>query len=219
MAIAIETKKGFKTYITIDGHPPTRQDIKRADRYERQLKQKMMQVTTKLEMRGFFREANDLKKWYDLGRQLQFLKEMPMRKRCDPTFTYTWQILYNIAPQLTPTGRGPKTQEYVTGRKNHFYLCYLLAQTPWKQVYQLNWSTWTEIYLALTPEVRQDRRVVEWIIQKIIVDGKPNRQRLRRTLKAVRKIAGQKSKPLKDTTVFTDKELIILLETTLEHTA
>jgi hypothetical protein len=55
-------------------------------------------------------------------------------------------------------------------------------------------------------------RILRWILTKSEFGGRIGLDKLRQTLKPVRRIIGKKSKVRRDTTVLTEKELHVLLD-------
>lgn len=217
MAVIWKTKKGYKIYVTPSGAPPTSEEIELAKEYEKKLQEKINEIIVSLRKRGFFNMQNKMKKWYMLGKELQFLDSTELRIKCDPNFKNTWRALYDLAPRLAPTENIPTDEERATGWRNHFYVSYRLAKLPWALVQNIPWGNWTDINAAFSPEMWEDgRRLLEWVVSRASTEKGINRKKLRKALKALRGVAGQRAKVARDTTVLSKEELYKLLDQKLK---
>lgn len=217
MAVIWRKKSGFKVYVTPSGQPPTQEEIELAKEYDKELQERVHEVTLSLREKGFFEMQHKMKKWHMLGKELQFLDNMDLRSKCDPHMENTWKAFYDLAPHLAPTKRVPTDKQRVVGRRNHFYVCYLLGKMPWNQVKNLTWANWNDIYMAFSLDMWKDgSRLLKWVIDKSSIGGKITRRRLRLALKGLRRAVGQRAKIPKDTTVLSNGELTELLNRTFE---
>lgn len=216
--MAVIWKKGaFKVYATPNSQPPTNEDIELAKEYDKELKEKIDEITVSLKKKGFFDTQNKMKKWHMLGEELQFLDNLEIRQKCDPNLENTWKALYDIAPHLAPSKSIPTDKERVFGKRNHFYRCYLLGKIPWNQIKDIAWANWDDIYMSLSPYMWKDsERLLEWVMTRASTKKGVTRSRLRKVLKALRRVIGQKGKVEMDTTVLSKKELYKLLDQELE---
>ena len=216
MAVIWRKKDGFKVLVTPSGRPPTSDDIRLAKEYDEKLQGNLDKVTRNLKEKGFFGMKNDIKKWYILGKELQFLDSIEIRTKCDPDMKNTWRALYDLALHLAPSETVPTDRERSVGWRNHFLMCYLLGRMPWNKIKNLTWSNWREIHEAFSPEMWKDEeRLLGWLIDKSSVQGKMPRRKFRLVLKALRRAVGQRARVQKDTTVLSDEELAKMLNETL----
>jgi len=217
MAVIIRTNSGEKVYVNSSGLPPSIEEIQLAREYDKKLNEKIKEITTNLKQKGFFKEQNVTKKWHMLGEELHFLDDMPLRLKCDPDLTYTWRILYDLAPHLSPTDNIPTDEQRASGNRNHFYVAYLMAKLAWNKVEDIGWSNWTDICGSFTKDMWQDGdRLLEWVINRGSKEGIISRDRLRKTLKALRRFAGEKAKTARDTSVLSKNDLFKRLDQELK---
>jgi len=210
-------KGGYKLYVTPSGEPPTREDIELAKKYDEKLRKNIEKLTRLLQKKGFFEMKNKMKKWYMLGKGLQFLDKIELRLKCDPNRENTWRALYDIAPHLAPKRTMPTDKERAIGKRNHFYVCYLLGKMEWEKIKHLTWANWNEIYMSFTPKMWNDAdRLLEWIMARASTSKGLPRNRLRVVLKALRRAIGERSKISRDTTLLSTNELYKLLDEELK---
>lgn len=215
MAVVWRTDKGEKIYKTPTGQPLTKSARKLADQFDGILSRKMKKVIRELRKEGFFRMKPSLFKYYHLGHSLQFVKDIELRSKCDPDLENIWRAFYDYAPKLAPR-RLPRSQARTVGKRNFFLMCYRLAQLSEETAFTIgSWSNWESIYMVFVgnPQSWKDwERILKWILTKSEFGGRIGLDKLRQTLKPVRRIIGKKSKVKRDTTVLTEKELHVLLD-------
>ena len=217
MAVIWREKGGYTLYVTPSGEPPTQEDIELAKRYDEELRERIKELTSSLREKGFFEMEDKMKKWYLLGKGLQFLDRMVLMSKCDPTRENTWRALYDIAPHLAPRETIPTDKERASGKRNHFYRCYLLGKIDWERIRHLKWANWNDIYMSFSPNMWNDaERLLKWILERASTNKALTRSRLRFVLKALRKALGERAKVQKDTTVLSTAELYYLLDEELE---
>lgn len=211
MAVIWRMKKGYNKYVTSTGSTPSGEEIELAREYDKELQKKIKEITNSLRKKDFFDEKNKMKKWYTLGKELQFLDKMLLGIKCDPDLKHTFRIFYDLAPHLAPTKNIPTDKGRFEGDRNYFYMAYQLAKFPWEQIKDIPWGNWTDIHAALDAIRWKDReRLLPWILKNS--EDASNREKLRKkALKALRAIVGQTAKIERDTTVLSKEELYNLL--------
>ena len=209
-----------KRYVTPGGGPPTTEGIMLAKKYKKILKHELKQIRERLAEKSFFDMKPSLKKWFLLGKELQFLDDLELRKKCDPDLELTWRALYDVATDLAPTTHIPTNKERAEGRRNHFYMCYRLAKLPWKTLRPLNWRMWNDVCMSFSPDMWTDReRLLEWLINRSSIGSeKVDGKKLRGSLVALRHVAGEKASLRRNTNLLSKKELYKLLDNELTHT-
>ena len=195
MAIIWKTVNGEKIYKTPSGLPLTRKSRELADKFDKILSRKIREVNKQLRKEGYFKMKLGLPKYYLLGKSLQFIKDINYRSKCDPDIENIWRALYDYAPKLAQR-KMPKSEERTIGKRNFFLMCYRLGQLSDEPVEKLGtWTNYEDIYMvfAASPHLWKDWGwLLNWIISKSEEQGKINRDMLRKTLKAFRKILGKK---------------------------
>lgn len=210
----IWASKGEKRYVTQGGWPPTTEDMRLADEYDDVLKNEFKVIRNRLADKDFFCTKSGLKKWFLLGKELQFLHTLELRKKCDPEFNLTWRALYDVVPDLAPTSQIPSDKERAEGKRNHFQMCYRLAKLPWKKLTQLNWRMWNDICMSFTPDMWEDsERLLEWLITRSQKNSeKVDNRKLRIALIALRNTAGEKAAVKRNTKLLSKENLRQLLD-------
>jgi len=215
LAVIWRTSEGEKEYRTPSGWPLTKKAHEFADEFDRVLNRKMKRLQKELRRQGYFKMKAGLSKYHLLGKTLQFLGPLEMRKKCDPDFENVWRALYDYAPKLAPR-KIPTSEERTVGKRNFFLNCYRLGQLSDDIVEKMgNWSNWEDIYMvfAANPKLWEDwERLLGWILKSAEENGKIDRGRLREALKILRKALGRRAKLKRDTTVLIDSELEKLLD-------
>jgi hypothetical protein len=216
MVVIWRAKDHTKIFKGAEGRVITEEEIRLAEEYDAELKKKIEEITQALEKKGFFRERNALKKWHMLGQELQFLDNFELRKKCDPEMKFTWRALFDISPHLAPSRKLPRDRERLEGRRNHFYMCYILGKFNLEKVSQLTWSQWNDIFMSFSPEMWRDgERLLEWLISRSRKNGKLSREKLRKALKALRSVCGERATKPVYTQVLPTEELYELLDKSL----
>jgi hypothetical protein len=214
LAIIWKTIGGEKIYKTPSGWPLTRKARELADKFDKILCREIKKISKQLQQEGYFGMKPGLPKYYLLGKSLQFVKDLKYRSICDPDIENIWRAFYDYAPKLAQR-KMPKTDERSIGKRNFFLMCYRLGQLSNETVEKLGtWTNYEDVYMvfAASPHLWKDwARLLNWIISKSEEEGKINREMLRKTLKAFRKILGKKSRFKRETTVLSDAELTMLL--------
>lgn len=210
---------GEKRYVTPGGGAPTTEDIKLAEECEKVLKHKLDQIRRRLAEKSFFDMRPSLKKWFLLGKELQFLDDLEIRKKCDPNLELTWRALYDVVADLAPTTYIPTNKERAEGWRNHFYMCYRLAKLPLKTLRLLNWRMWNDVCMSFSPDMWTDReRLLEWLINRSKTSsGKIDGKKLRGALVALRHVAGEKASLKRNTNLLSKGRLHKLLDDELAH--
>ncbi len=215
MAVVWRTPEGEKRYVTPSGWPLTKEARELADKFDAVLQKRLVQVKKKLRKQGYFRMKPGLSKYHLLGKALQFLTPLELRKKSDPDFENIWRALYDYSPKLAPR-KMPTSEERTVGKRNFFLNCYRLGQLSDQTVERMgNWSNWEAIYMVFAgnPKLWADwERILDWTLKKSEKDGRVDRGELRETLKTLRKVLGKKGPIKRDTTVLTDSELQRLLD-------
>lgn len=217
MAVVWRTKSGTKRYVTPSNRPPRNMDVELAKKYDKEMKTQLQKLEEILREKGFFEMRPRIKKWYMLGKGLQFLEKSELREKCDPDFENTWRALYDHVPNLAPTARIPKTRIRAEGKRNHFYICYRLAKLPWEQVKNFTWRMWNDIYMSFSDEMWRDGpRLLKWILStSVSKSGKVDNTKERWALIAVRRTLGPNIPIRKDSTVLSQEELFGILDNKL----
>jgi len=222
LAVIWKTSQGEKIYKTPSGWPLTKKAREMADVFDKILSREIEKLTKQLRKEGYFKMKPGLAKYYRLGKALQFVKDLKLLSKCDPDLENIWRAFYDYAPRLAPR-KLPNSEERTVGKRNFFLTCYRLGQLNEKTVEKMgNWSNWGDIYMVFAgnPQLWKDwERLVEWISAKSEENGKIDRNKLRQTLKVVRKALGKKPKIKRDTTVLTDNELYLFLNSATKNTA
>lgn len=220
MAVVWRTSEGEKRYVTPSGWPLTKQARELAEEFDDVLHKKMNRVEKELRKQGYFKMKPGLSKYHLLGRALQFLGPLEIRKKCDPDFENIWRALYDYAPKLAPR-RMPASEERTVGKRNFFLNSYRLGQLSRDTLEKMGtWSNWQDIYMvfAANPKLWEDwERLLGWILKRSDKNAKIDRSKLREALKVVRKAVGKKVKLKRDTTVLTGSELYELLDVKAEE--
>lgn len=200
-------------YITPGGWPPSKEDIDLARQYDTILRAHFNDIEKKFKASNFFSMKNGLSKWYLLGTELQFLDTLEIVSKCDPDLENTWRHLYDIVPELTPTGKLPGSKRRAFGVRNHFYIAYRVAKIPWAEAKKLRWSSWREILMSFTPEMWSDyQRLINWLIYKIdSIDGNETEIMLQ-AVKAMRHISGKYAVIRRHPNYLQDDQLTNLLD-------
>lgn len=215
LAVVWRTSEGEKEYRTPTGWPLTKRAHELAEEFDRILTRKMKKLQKVLRKQGYFRMKPGLPKYHLLGKTLQFLEPLEIRKKCDPDFENVWRALYDYAPKLAPR-KIPTSEGRTVGKRNFFLNCYRLGQLSDDVVDKMgNWSNWEAIYMvfAANPRLWEDwGRLLGWILKNSEENGKVDRTKLRETLKIFRKVIGKKAGMKRNTTVLTASELHELLD-------
>lgn len=210
MAVVWRTSEGEKRYITPSGWPLTKKARELAEKFDDILHKKMNRVEKELRKQRYFRMKPGLSKYYLLGKALQFLESLEIRKKCDPDFENIWRALYDYAPKLAPR-RMPLSEERTIGKRNFFLNSYRLGQLSYDTIEKMGtWSNWQDIYMVFVANQKlwdDWERLLGWILKRSEKNGKIDRSKLREALKVVRKAVGERTKIKRDTTVLTDSEL------------
>lgn len=215
LAVVWRTSEGEKEYKSPTGWPLTKKAHELAEEFDRTLNRKMHRLQKELRKQGYFRMKPGLPKYHLLGKTLQYLGPLEIRKKCDPDFENVWRALYDYAPKLAPR-RIPTSEQRTVGKRNFFLNCYRLGQLSDDIIEKLgNWSNWEDIYMvfAANPRLWEDwERLIGWILKNSEENRKVDRGKLRETLKVFRKVIGKKAKMRRNTTVLTTSELYKLLD-------
>lgn len=214
LAVVWRTPEGEKKYVTPSGWPLTKSARLLADKFDDVLTKKIREIKKTLRKQGYFKMKPGLKKYHLLGKALQALDDLELLSKCDPDRENIWRALYDYAPKLAPR-KMPKSEERAIGKRNFFLNCYRLGKISDDTVEKMGtWSNWEAIYMvfAANPKLWQDwERLLNWILKRSQNEGRVDRNWLRDALKVLRRVAGKKAKPRRDTSVLTDPELYNLL--------
>jgi hypothetical protein len=215
LAVVWRTSEGEKRYITPSGWPLTKQARELAEEFDDVLHKKIGRVQKELRKQGYFKMKPGLSKYHLLGKALQFLGPLEIRKKCDPDFENIWRALYDYAPKLAPR-RMPASEDRTVGKRNFFLNSYRLGQLSQDTLEKMGtWSNWEDIYMVFVanPKLWEDwERLLGWTLERSEKNGKMDRSKLREALKVVRKAVGKRTKVKRDTTVLTTSELYELLD-------
>jgi hypothetical protein len=205
MVIKIKKKGGKKEIVQYKSSKKiiTPQDIKEADRFDNALSQEIQEIEGILLKRKMLtpeaRKSNMLRAWYLIGTRInEFLEKHKVSIEEEKLF---WDHLYgrfSLISTNTPLNRISKT-------RNDFRIASLLAHYPVSKLEKIGlWALWREI---ITYKAFKDERVLDWVLKELERRPPKTRNEGRPLLKAV-------SARLKriDTTVLSNKELIIKLE-------
>lgn len=209
------TPEGERSYVTPSGWPLTKKARELAEEFDRVLQKKISRVKKELRKQGYFKMKPGLSKYHLLGKALQFLEPLELRRMCDPDFENIWRALYDYAPKLAPR-RMPVSEERTVGKRNFFLNSYRLGQLSQDTLEKMGtWSNWQDIYMvfAANPKLWEDwERLLGWILKRSDKNGKIDRSKLREALRILRKAVGKRAKVKRDTTVLTNSELYELLD-------
>ena len=215
MAIIWKTPQGERKYKQPSGWPLTKKAQEMADECDRILGRRVEKMIRQLRKEGYFKMKPGLAKYYHLGKSLHFVKDLKLLSKCDPDLENIWRAFYDYAPKLAQR-KMPKSEERTVGKRNFFLMCYRLGQLSEHTVEKMGtWTNWEDIYMAFagSPHLWKDwKRLLDWILTKSEENGRIDRDKLRKTLRILRKAMGKKSKVKRDTTVLTDSELSKFLE-------
>lgn len=216
MAVIWKTSDGERIYKAPSGWSLIgKRPRELADEFDKILSRKMQRLVKQLRKEGYFKMKPGLPKYYQLGKSLQFIKDLRLRSKCDPDLENIWRALYDYAPRLAQR-KIPKSEERSVGKRNFFLMCYWLGQVSEYTVEKLGtWTNYEDIYMAFagSPHLWKDwGRLLDWILTKSEENGRIDRDKLRQTLRAFRKVLGKKPKMKRDTTVLSDAELTKLLD-------
>jgi len=213
VAVIWITKYG-RRYVVAGGSSPSAEDIKNADKYDRALHEKFKQIKEELAKEKYNKMKAGLEKYHLLGSKLKFLEAMELRKICDPELTLTWRALYDIVPDLSPTGNIPQDKKRAEGDRNHFLFCYRLGKYELRYLngHKISWRIFNDICMSFTPELWKDERLIEWIFEKVKEKGM---HEVRNALIVIRRMSGSKSQMQLDTKMLNKKELFGRLDTEL----
>lgn len=220
MAVIWKTASGEKAYKTPSGWPLTKKARELADEFDGILSRKVKRIIRQLRKEGYFKMKPSLSKYHHLGKSLQFVKDLRLRSKCDPDLENIWQAFYYYAPSLAQR-KMPKSEERTVGKRNFFLMCYRLGQLSDETVKKMGtWTNYEDIYMVFagSPYLWKDwGRLLKWILTKSEENGRIDRNMLRKTLKALRKVLGKKPRVKRDTTVLSDAELLRLLESAMDN--
>lgn len=215
MAVVWRTPEGEKRYVTPSGWPLTKKARELAEEFDRALQKKISRVKKELRKQGYFKMKPGLSKYHLLGKALQFLGPLELRRKCDPDFENIWRALYDYAPKLAPR-KMPASEERTVGKRNFFLNSYRLGQLSQDTLEKMGtWSNWEDIYMVFVANSKLWKdweRLLSWILKRADKNGNIDRSKLREALKAVRRAVGERAKVKRDTTVLTDSELYGLLD-------
>lgn len=215
VAVVWRTSQEEKEYRTPSGWPLTKKARELADEFDRMLNRRMNRLQKELRKQGYFKMKPGLPKYQLLGKALQFLGPIELRKKCDPDFENVRRALYDYAPKLAPR-KMPTSEERTVGKRNFFLNSYRLGQLSENVVEKMGtWSNWEDIYMvfAANPRLWDDwERLLGWILKNSEQNGRIDRSKLREMLKIFRKVIGKKARMKRNTTVLTAPELYELLD-------
>lgn len=174
---------------------------KKAEHLDQLLSRRMKRIESEMRKRGLLAKRGKpgvLRLWCEVGKMLTFVDEIEVEPAEDRK--YVWRALYDHAGELRPSEPGQRASEFI---RNHFRQCYELAKISWNFVREAGtWSAWKDFFE--NRRVREDDRIIRWLIQKSKIS--PTTQRKNWLRKLTR---GVNSRFLKrDTTVLTYDELM-----------
>lgn len=179
----------------------TREAERKAEELDQILSRRMKQIESEMRKLGLLKTRGKrgvLRLWWEVGKRLDFVYKVDVEPEEDRHFI--WLALYDHAGELRPSDPGQRASEII---RNHFRQCYQLGKLDWDFVTQARtWSAWKDF--LENKRVREDERMVEWLIQKSkSIPPAPQKDWLRKLTRAVN------FRFLKrNTTVFTDEELM-----------
>jgi hypothetical protein len=201
MVLKIRNKNTVKDAISYKGAKKilTPRDIREADRFDVALEKEIKNIERILIKAKMLspqaRKSDMLRVWHLIGIRINmFLKEHKVSKSEEGLF---WDQLYGRSSLINRTV--PKNK--ISETRNDFRIASLLAHYPLKKLQRTGlWALWREI---LTYKSFKDKRVMDWVVQKIEQISPKTRNEARPLLKAV----AARLKRI-DTTVLSDKELL-----------
>lgn len=166
MAIAFK-ENGSRIYRSGTGII-TDDEKNQADKLFNSIEKGMNAVERTLSSKGLLSERsrvvnNALYIWYEVGSKLNKIAVTYKILGTQDEVLY-WQSIYDhVSPKLH-SGTVPKNS--MSRRKNHFYLCALMATYPWETVLEVgSWSIWRDIFD--NRHVLEDDRVQQWVVRKV----------------------------------------------------
>lgn len=179
----------------------TPKDIEEADEFDDKLNRSIDEIEKILLEKNILskksHKKDPLQAWYIIGIQInKFLKNNKVATEDENLF---WENLYGRSVLINKNI--PSSQVSLT--RNDFKTASLLARYPFEYMNKVGpWGLWREI---ITYKVFQDKRILAWVIQKLIQSPR-TRDQARPLLKAV----ANRFKRI-DTTFLNKEELLIKL--------
>lgn len=179
----------------------TPQDIKEADKFDDKLNRSIDEIEKILLKKDVLskksHKKDPLQAWYIIGTHInKFLKNNKLATEDENLF---WENLYGRSKLINK--KVPSSKVSLT--RNDFKTASLLARYPFGYINKVGlWALWREIIIY---RVFQDKRILAWVIQKLIQSPR-TRDQARPLLKAV----ANRFKRI-DTTFLNKEELLIKL--------
>ena len=188
---------------------PTPDQIKRAEKLDKFLSQRMKEISNELNEKGFLdKKQGNIIRWYLVGKRLASFIEDPqiVSPEVRQQDFYIWIAIEQNTPiELLPNQENKERKNTLT-KRNHYRLCYKVSKFPEKTVKLHTWREWVEILES--PAILEDDRIFDWLIKTMAKN--PN-VKLRELARAMR----NKLKKLY-TKVFSEIELYTLLDTIIK---
>jgi len=188
MAIIVKEKKVIegkeyevKAYKMKPGKLLTRDEKLEADKFDEILSKEVKKIEDEMTKNGLIelkgKRGKVLKLWYEVGKELRFFLDTysvdPGEKQ------YFFRAIYDHTDKLNPgilTKRALRDPE-----TSHFSYCYQLATFSWDFVLNAgDWTSWSEFFDR--KETRNDKRIIEWLGEKVLEGEVKNRQNWLRPL-------------------------------------
>jgi hypothetical protein len=145
---------------------PTPDQIKRAEKFDDFLAQRMAAISKELEEKGLLDKKHGNKdRWYLVGKRLALFIDNPqiVAAELKQQDYYIWvAIEQNTPKELQPNQENKERQNTLT-KRNHYRLCYLVSKFPKETVKLHTWREWVEILES--PALLEDDRIFEWLIK------------------------------------------------------
>ena len=145
-----------------------RSEIAKAESMYKELNKNFLKLEKILIKRKLLSESGQKKNalyiWYSVGKiLLRIIKEYKVEKKGE--FEYFWKSIYDFIPKTIQKRDIPKRS--LDWQRNHFRLCYLMAQRSWIEVQEIgNWSIWRDIFD--NKKILEDERLFEWTTTNVI---------------------------------------------------
>lgn len=189
----------------------TQEKKDQAEELDKLIESRMEELIDELENSGLIEKVggkDTLELWYRVGEHMDFVNESNLINSGDRD--YVWRALYDHAGPLHQNDKIPERVKR-SPKTSYFYYCFLLAKFDWETVSAGGtWTTWVEIFDSRP--IRQDERIIDWLVESIEDHNGPIQEWARELNKAIRREFGDK-----DTSVFEDDELKAELDRIFEE--
>lgn len=189
---------------------PTSDQIKKAEKLDKFLAQRMVEISNELNKRGLLdKKQGNIDRWYLVGQRLASFIEDPQTVPSEVRQQdyYIWIAVEQNTPIELQPNQENKERKNTLSKRNHYRLCYKVSKFPEKTVKLHTWREWVEILES--PALLEDDRIFNWLIKTMVKN--PN-VKLRELARAMRnKLKNMYTK------VFSEKELNYLLDSIINE--